>query len=230
MSTAGSTGSPFAGEAFAVKDCALAAIATGKRAQNLKELRDQLLTIDSASIYYHFWGALLRPTFDDPEYNNDFAAWVRHGLHEPALAERLSVIDPTDFEDIEALRYEVVEVIESHLDSLETIPWTRTDQQFHFIRSQIVVFSTNQTLTDPEELVRAVAGMSAGSIFYHFVDARRRTPGGMDDFRTWLTDFGGRYAELCDVLAAVDPFFPTLHDLRQQLVSALAHFFGGERA
>jgi hypothetical protein len=169
----------------------------------------------------------LRPTFDDPEYNNDFAAWVRHSLHEPSLAERLSVIDPTDFEDIEALRYELIEVVETHLDSLETIPWTRPDQQFHFIRSQIVVFSTDQTLTEPEELVGAVSGMSAGSIFYHFIDARRRTPNGMDDFRTWLTDLGGPYLELCDLLAAVDPFFPTLHDLRQQLVSVLASFFGG---
>jgi len=49
------------------------------------------------SIYHHFWGRLLQSQFDEPEYNNDFAAWVYHGLHEKALAEHLSVIDPTDY-------------------------------------------------------------------------------------------------------------------------------------
>ena len=216
--------------AFAVKDCALAAIATGQRAQNLKELRDRLQTIDPASIYYHFWGTLLRPTFDDPEYNNDFAAWVRHGLHERSLAERLSVIDPTEYPDLEALRYELVEVVEDYLDRLPIVPWSRQDQQFHFIRSQIVVFDTQHVVTDPENLVGAVTGMSVGSVFYHFIDARRRTPDQMDDFRTWLTDLDRSYDPLCDRIAAIDPFFPTLSELREQLVRTLADFFGKEPA
>jgi hypothetical protein len=33
------------GQPFAVRDCTLAAIATGRRAQNLRELRENLLTI-----------------------------------------------------------------------------------------------------------------------------------------------------------------------------------------
>lgn len=43
-------------EPFAVKDCALIAIGTGERAQNLRELRDRLLTTHPACIYHHFWG------------------------------------------------------------------------------------------------------------------------------------------------------------------------------
>ena len=69
-------------EPFAIKDCALVSIATGRRAQNLRELRDNIVTIHPGSIYYHFWGVLLRPSFDDPEYNNDFAVWVRHALND----------------------------------------------------------------------------------------------------------------------------------------------------
>jgi hypothetical protein len=66
---------------FAIKDCDLIAIATGMRAQNLRELRDRLTVVHPGCIYYHFWGGLLRPKFTDPEYNNDFAAWVFYGLH-----------------------------------------------------------------------------------------------------------------------------------------------------
>ena len=69
-------------EPFSVKDCALVTIATGKKAQNLKEMREHLLNIHLGSIYHHFWGGLLRPRFDDPEYNNDFAEWVRHALQD----------------------------------------------------------------------------------------------------------------------------------------------------
>ena len=53
---------------FAVKDCALIAISTGTHAQNLRELRDRLETVHPGCIYYHFWGGLLRPQFDEPEY------------------------------------------------------------------------------------------------------------------------------------------------------------------
>ena len=63
---------------FFVKDCALIALATGLKAQNLKELRDQLQRVDSSSLYYHFWGGLLHAGFEEREYGNDFAEWVRH--------------------------------------------------------------------------------------------------------------------------------------------------------
>jgi hypothetical protein len=210
---------------FEVKDCALAAIATGKRAQNLRELRDSLQTIHSGSIYYHFWGGLLRPRFDDPEYNNDFAGWARHGLHDARLAERLGVIDPTDFTDIEELRRELIDVIEERLDETELIVWSKGDQQFHFIRSQIFVFDTHKRMNTPEELALAVPNMSRGSIFYHFIDARRRTEDSVDDFEAWLTGFGDKHSDLYNKIAGIDPYFISLTELRQQLVSLFnSHF------
>lgn len=41
---------------FFVKNCSLAAIATGDRASSLVELRDRIATIDEECLYYHFWG------------------------------------------------------------------------------------------------------------------------------------------------------------------------------
>ncbi|MFQ5787036.1 MAG: DUF5752 family protein [Thermodesulfobacteriota bacterium] len=214
---------------FAIKDCDLIAIATGKRAQNLKEMREQLLTIHQGCIYYHFWGGLLRPKFVDPEYNNDFAAWVSHALHDLKLAERLGVIDPTDFTDIEGLRQELVEVIEQRLDENEFITRARSDQQFHFVRSQIVVFDTHHEIKKPEELVNIIPHLSVGSVFYHFIDARRRTLNGIDDFRAWLSAIGKKYAKLCDRLAELDPYFVTLTELRHQLCSVFGAYFKGTK-
>jgi hypothetical protein len=202
---------------FAVKDCGLIAIATGERAHNLRELRDRLETTRSGCIYHHFWGGLLRPSFDDPEYQNDFAVWAYHGLHDRFLAERLALIDPTEFTDMEELRRELIEIIEERLDENELVPWSSTHQQFHFIRSQIVVFDTRIRLTKPEQLKEYIAHITVGSIFYHFVDARRRTADRSDDFSLWLKGFGNNYNRLLEQIAVLDPYFKSLTELRSQL-------------
>lgn len=212
---------------FAVKDCALAAIATGRRAQNLRELREGLLAADPACLFYHFWGGLLRPVFDDPEYRNDFAAWAAHGLHDPRLAERLGVIDPATYSDLDNLRHAVLEIVEERLDESEMVPWAKGDRQFHFLSAQIVVFRSGDAVEDPASLPRSVAEMSLGSVFYHFVDARRRNPDGRDDVATWLASFGPKYDDLQASLAAAGRAFVSLGELRDRMTDVIHRRIGG---
>jgi len=211
-----------AGQPFFFKDCMLSAIATGRRAQNLRELRDILQNIDAGCIYYHFWGGRLRPLFDEPEFNNDFAAWCKHSLRDDIAAERLSVLDPMRFSSLENLRDEVIEIIEERLSESEMIPWAQKDQQFSFIRSQIVVFETPHRISKAAELAGMIPNVSSSSIFYHFIDARRRTGDGRDDFTTWLSGLEGDYSSLVAALADVDPYFVTLRDLKAQLADVFA--------
>lgn len=214
---------------FEVKDCALSALATGQKAQNLRELRDNIKTVMPGSLVYHFWAGKLRPRFDDPEFNNDFASWARHALHDKILAERLGMIDPTTFTGVEDLRQELLDIIEERLDETEYISWCDRDQAFFFITSHIVIFNTERVITDPAELVSVVPSLTSGSVFYHFIDARRRTFGHMDDFRAWLYGFEDRYRDLCDLLATIDPFFSNLPELREQLTMLFAEYFGKDR-
>lgn len=215
-----------ASEEFAIKDCALIAIATGQKAITLKEFLSCLLDTSPGSIYYHFWGELLQPRFEEREYNNDFAGWVRHFLHDAVLAERLAVIDPTDYEHLEDLRQEVVDLVEQRLDESEYLHWTHATRQFEFIHSQIVVFDTGQRIRRPEQLADVIPAVSPSTIFYHFIDARRRSPDGTDDFRSWLRGLGRRYDPLCDRLATVDPYFGSLFELRDELAGIFAQFSG----
>ncbi|MCE5336313.1 MAG: DUF5752 family protein [Desulfobacteraceae bacterium] len=208
---------------FLMKDCALVTIATGRRAQNLREMRGHLLNVHLGSVYHHFWGGLLRPRFDEPQYKNDFAEWVYRALHDNILAEQLSVIDPDRYDDLKSLRQDVLEVIDDRLDALETVPWAAPDMQFHFLRSQIVVFDTHVKVEHPEQLLEAVPNMSVGSTFYHIIDARRRSPEMMDDFRTWLRAHGED--ELCRKIATIDPYFSTLVELRKGLADLLTRHF-----
>ena len=207
---------------FNILDCALIVIATGEKAQNLRELRDILRTIHPGCLYYHFWGGLLRPHFDYPEFQNDFAEWASNKLHDSKISEQLSIIDPNVFVDIEDLRQEVVEIIEERLSESEHVPWVKTGQDFHFIRSQIVIFNTGVCLRDPGELLEIIPNMSLGSIFYHFIDARRRTPENKNDFSIWLKSFGDKYEVLRDDLDKIDPYFTTLNELRQE-ISTIFH-------
>ena len=209
-------------EAFVVKDCDLLAIATGRRAHNLRELHDRLEQADPACVYYHFWGGLLRPHFDDPQFPNDFAAWASHALHDHVLAERLGIITPADFDSLEALRREVLEVVEERLDEQEILSWAPADAQFHFIHSKIVVVDTGRRIEAPAQLKKAVPELTRGGVFYHFIDARRRLPDSTDDFSAWLAGFGDRYTDLIDALAAVDPYFNTLTETRERIAGVLA--------
>jgi len=212
---------------FALKDCTLAAIATGQSAQNLREFRNRMREVNLDSIYYHFWGGLLRPRFDDPQYHNDFAIWARYGLQDAVLAERLGIIDPNIFQDLESLRQELVELIEQRLDEVEWVPWAKAGNQFNFVRSQVVVFDTSARISTPQELSQALPGMSVGSIFFHFIDARRRSSNNMDDFRNWLMQNFSGHDELSRRLAQVDPFFSSLIELRDHLKEVFGMYFGG---
>jgi hypothetical protein len=207
---------------FNILDCALIVIATGEKAQNLRELRDILRTIHPGCLYYHFWGGLLRPHFDSPEFQNDFAEWTSNKLRDSKISEQLSIIDPNVFADIEDLRQEVVEIIEQRLSESEHVPWVKTGQEFHFIRSQIVIFNTGVYLKSPQDLLEIIPNMSPGSIFYHFIYARRRTPENKNDFSIWLKDFGDKYKVLRDDLDKIDPYFTTLNELRQE-ISTIFH-------
>lgn len=210
---------------FVLKDCALIAIATHRRANTLKEFRDHISSLNSDSLYYHFWANLLLPHFDEREYINDFASWVRHSLSDAKLAEQLAVLDPTSFNDLEELRYHLLEYIDDRMEESEYLQWIRATKQFEFIRSQIVVFDTHTQVSEPYDMSDLIPLMSASSIFYHFIDARRRTPDKVDDFRRWLTFFDDAYQPLIDRLTGIDPYFSTLVELRQQVAAAFQNHF-----
>jgi len=213
---------------FYLKDCTLLAMATGKRAQNLRELRELLRDIDANSIYYHFWGGLLRPRFDDPEYHNDFAIWTANSLHNKLLAERLAVIDPMTFQTLDDLREELIDVIEETLNETEYPTWSKRDDQFEFIRFQLVIFNTKTIVQEPKDLLKVLQNMSVGSTFFHFIDGRRRNADSQDDFQNWLSNFGEKYDDLRARISDIDPYFSSLTQLRRRLVEVFRAYFHEE--
>ena len=205
---------------FAITDCALIAIATGEKAQNIREMHNRLMnTYDDDVIYYHFWGGLLRPHFVDPEYQNHFAGWAYHDLHDRRLAEKLSIINPANYASIEELRQEVIEVFEDRMDEDDAASRVEAEHPFFFMRSQIVIFDTRLRVATPEDLTGMIPKLSLGSLFYHFIDSRRRNASGGDDFAEWLKCWGDQYRNLAERIQTIDPYFNSLIELRENLAT-----------
>jgi|688.fasta_scaffold267602_2 hypothetical protein len=214
---------------FIVKTCALAALATGERANTLLELRDKIASVDEACIYYHFWGGRMNPQFVHLQHHNDFASWVFNRLHDHVLAEKLSIIDPTEFETLESLRQELLEKIEKRLDENEIVLWTKREDRFNFISSTIIVFDSDFIIEQPEDFPRMIEKLPPSSIYYHFIDARGRTEERKDDFSNWLKSFGSAYDPLIENIQSIDPYFLSLTQLKEELAKTSQQFFNNAR-
>lgn len=212
-------------EPFLVRDCTLATIATGIRAQTLAELRDRLLTIPLNSLFFHFWVGRLRTAYDFHEYRNDFSRWILSALNENALAEKVELLQPTDYKGLEVLRNELIDLIDDYLEEKEFIPWAKTDKQFHFMQSKTIVFNTQYQINEPKELVNILPKLTKSSIFFHFIDATLRIPEKMDDFSFWLQNFGNEYENLIKQIRSIDPYFFSLSELQDKISYTVTNYF-----
>lgn len=215
---------------FAVKDCALIARMAGiDTALNLRELRERLKNAPVECLFHHFCETQIRPTFDDPEFRNDFAIWTARELHDRVLAERLGIINPYANGSFEDLRTMVIELIDDHLAELPFVPWVHKGQDFRFMRAVTVVFDTGVQLHKPEDLIEALPDMSLSTIYYHYIEARRRTEKSTDDFSQWLEGFGEGVEPLLNSLRNIDFYFMSLPELKEHLLAAVSAAVG-ERA
>ncbi len=204
---------------FEVKDCTIITRMGGvSTAVNLRELHERVAVCPVECLFHHFCETLIRPTFDDPEFRNDFAVWSARQLRDRVLAERLGVINPYSLDSFEQLREIVLEIIDERLSELVYIPWVPRGDDFRFMRAVTVVFDCGIELKTPDDLVKHLPNFSHSSIYYHFIEARRRTPDRSDDFSAWLAGFGSGTEKLISALKGIDFYYLTLPELKESLI------------
>lgn len=207
---------------FKVKDCALLVRMSGlPPAINLRELRERLAACSENVLFHHFCEPLLRPAFDHPDYRNDFAVWAKLYLADRVLAERLGILDPFSMNSLEELRAVTLDIIDERLSEMVMIPSAAPGDAFYFLEATTVVFDTGERFTNPRELAPAIGKMTNGSVYYHFLEARRRTPAGRDDFSAWLREEERKNAKYIRTLDSIDFYFHSLSNLKEELVAAL---------
>ena len=97
---------------FRFMESAVLLLATGIRAQTLRELYAGLKQVDDSSIYFHFWGRMVRPHISESEFNNDFASWLNSSLRVFKLAEALGAINPVKFQNFDDIRNVILDILD----------------------------------------------------------------------------------------------------------------------
>jgi hypothetical protein len=208
---------------FEVKDCALLTRMSGlPPAANLRELRDRIAACSENVLFHHYCETPLRATFDNPDYRNDFAVWAKLYLGDRVVAERLGILDPYAFPSLDGLRAATLEVIDERLAESPMVPWARPGDEFYCMEATTVVFDTGIRIAQPSRLSAFIRKMTNGSMYFHFLEARRRPPWGKDDFTAWLMEDGDRYRPYIDALASIDFYFQSLTHLRREIARVLS--------
>jgi len=204
---------------FRVKDCALITRMAGiSSVMSLREMHERLQVCPLESLYHHFCETQIRPSFDDPEFRNDFAIWASKWLGDRVLAERLGILNPYSLDNLSFLRDRLVEIVEVRINENPQAAWYPASEEFRFMQAATVIFDTEQTLVSVADLLEAIPQLSASSVYYHFVEARRRTGGRLDDFSAWLKDLPEETKALEQAFAGIDFYFLNLRELKRALV------------
>ncbi len=210
---------------FWFHECVILTMPTGRTAVNLKEMLQTIGEVDTAVLSYHLWQSRMAIAHPEVEYPNDFAVWAANSLQDSRLAEKLSVIDPFNYEDMEQIREALSEVIEDYMWNLPSVPWARPGFEFHFCEASTVVLARPRIVAGTfSEFRRGVAEVGIDSIYYHFVDARWRLRKlKTDDFSIWLQDSYG-VPELVGALQGIDLWFFTLEEIRKALLKLIDQY------
>ncbi len=207
---------------FEIKDCALLTRMSGlPAAVNLRELRDRIASCHRDVLYHHFCETPLTPSFDLPDYRNDFAVWAKWRLGDDVLAERLGMVDPYSFETMEDLRAATLEIIDERLSEVTMVPWARPGHELYLMQAVTIVFDTGDRITHPDELADAIGRITNSSIYFHVLEARRRNTPREDDFSAWLRSGEEDWSHYIRAIESIDVTFFTLPELRRKLIELL---------
>lgn len=189
----------------------------GVRAENERQLADLIDEVSLDSIYYHTHGFFLRHKFVAGAYPNDFATWAAVQVRDRVLGERLAMVDPSNFQNLQALREELVSVIDDHLRGLRLIPGVLLGEPFEFIQSRIVEIPTGIQVRTLKEFRETLLDVDVSAIYFHLVEARMRLGRGQNDFAAWL-EHGLDLPDLAAKVRAVDPYAGSLERARTRLI------------
>ena len=130
------------------------------------------------------------------------------------------MVDPADFPTLQALREELVSVVDEHLRNLNIVPQIVSGEPFDFIQSRIVEVPTGIEVRTLPELRDALLEIDQSALYFHLVEARLRLGRGRNDFAAWL-ERGLGLSELAARIQGVNPYGGSLEQARARLIALL---------
>ncbi len=200
----------------------------GRRARNEQELLEHLEEIPADSIYFHTYSYFLRHSYIKGPYPNDFATWTAQEVGDNVLGERLGILNPFAFESVEALRSEIISIIDDHLKALKVVPRVVHGEPFEFMSSRIIEIPTGIEVETFEDFASALKDVDVSVIYFHVFEAELRMDKGKSDFAIWLETSVGQGA-LAERLDAIDPYLLSLEEIRAQILERCHEALDGKR-
>lgn len=190
----------------------------GRQAEDERQLAELLEEVPLDSVYFHTHSYFLRHRFIERTYPNDFAEWVDEQVRDHVLAERLSVVDPFDFKSLEALREELISIIDDHLAGMATVPRVGFGTPFYFNRSRILEVPTGLEARTLAEFRGAISEVDVSALYFHVFESHLRLQRDENDFSAWIRG-SLKLPELADQMKALNPYLGSLERLRSSLLT-----------
>lgn len=214
---------------FAFIGCSELQESIAREADDEKELAELIEEVPLDSIHFHTHSYFLRHGLIEGTFPNDFAQWVVMQIGDHVLGERLAVLDPFDYPDLENLREELISIIDDHLSRSPIIPRVVFGQPFHFKRSRILEVPIGLEARRLQDFRDIVADIDVSTIYYHMFEAHFRLRRAENDFSAWIRT-SLRLTNLADRIRSINPYQGSLERLRSKLISACDEFLTGESA
>lgn len=188
---------------------------TGIKVLSLKDFIETLKIIDKFSIFYHMYVNIFNyhnlPTF----YNNSFSYWLYKNNY-LILAEKLSIIDPIEYFDLEELRWSLVKILE---ENYEKCLDRNIIEPFFFITVDREIIEYKNPAYSLEEFIKKFKKSSINSLFYHLVTSRIENKTLINDYSSWLISIGeSKKAELINKL---DIYSMNLYEIKKEITKIL---------
>ncbi|WP_455379370.1 DUF5752 family protein [Petrachloros mirabilis] len=195
----------------------------GEVAEDEKRLVELIESVPLDSIYFHTHSYFLRHSYVERAYPNDFAQWVAMEVRDHVLGERLAVVDPFEMKGLEALRMELITIIDDHLSKTPIVPRVIFGQPFHFNQSRMLEVPTGLEVRTLREFRDALGDVEVSAIYFHMFEARHRLKREENDFSTWIRQ-SLQLPDLAEKIRAINPYLGSLERLRSALLTTCDEF------
>ncbi len=194
----------------------------GRKAADVQQLLTVIEEAPLDTIYFHTHSYYLRQEHIPSLFSNDFAAWATFSVRDRLLGERLGLLDPFEFRDLESLRTAIATTIDDHLKTLWNVPRMLHGEPFEFIRSRIIEVDLETSAASLREFRDHLATVDRGALFNHICEARMRKGRQTGDFVAWIeSESGLGLRDLAGQVAAIQPLGLTLEGIRSRILGAL---------
>jgi len=190
----------------------------GRSARDEQQLLEAIEEIPLDSLSYHTQSFFLRHAYIAGPYPNDFATWAAIQVRDRVLGEKLGILNPYDFENLEALRAEIVNIIDEHLSQLQIIPRVIYGEPFHFMQSRIIEVPTGLEARTLTEFKNILATADASVVYYHNFEAILRLGRKEGDFALWIEEQLD-LPELARRISRLDFYMTSLESIRHRIIN-----------